>query len=519
MASKVGGGGRTVFGAAIALTGLALLIDSEALGWIIAPLVIALVIIAMTKVPLRTSLFTLMFCVLTMENPADVPAQGRYRSPLFMVGALLLNHMNISTGVKSLFMSGMDILLAALLVITFQRESSRAKIDRVGRVPTPRPLVRLAFVSLAGTVFVFLSGMVRGGDMGMTLWQMDRVVYLPIVFLLFHFGLRGPEDHVTLGKIIIAAATLRALAATYIIHTVYTAPDENGIVEILPYATSHNDSVLFAVAFVLLLALAFTRAGPKAMRIVYVVLPILILGMISNHRRMVWVQVLLVPVTLYLVTPTNAIKRKIQRALLIAAPIVACYALVGWNSGNPLFQPVHMVHSVVDGTSDPSTLWRDIENFDLIATIKDNPIFGTGYGHPYTEVVELPAVDYPLEKFLPHNSVLGMLSYSGYFGYAAMTLLWVVGAFFAMRAYYSSTKPIDRAAAITCFGVVLVYLIQCWGDLGLGAPNAVFLLAAAIAVSGKLATATGAWSDRTSKPDAFGRPSVAANPSATVNAR
>jgi hypothetical protein len=517
MAESRAGGGRTIFGAALALSAFALLLDSEALGWLVAPVVFALLIVAITKVPLRTSLLTLTFCVLTLENPADNTAQGRYHSPVYMVGALLLNHMNISTGVKPLFMSGMDILLVALLLVALQRESTRSKIDRVGRVPTPRPLVQLALISLAGTGFMLLSGLARGGDMGATLWQMDRVVYLPIVFFLFHFGLRGPADQVAFGKVVLAAATLRAIAATIIIHTVYTKPDENGIVQILPYATSHNDSVTFAAALVILLALAFTRAGRRAMRAVYVLIPILVVGMISNHRRMVWVQVIIVPVSLYFLTPLNAIKRKIQRIVLMLSPIVAGYALVGWNSESGVFKPVHILRTVVDSKSDPSTLWRDIENFDLIATIKDNLVFGTGYGHPYDEVVAIPAVDYSLEKYLPHNSILGMLSYGGYFGYAAITLLWVVGAFFAMRAYYAATNAIDRATAISCFGTVLIYLIQCWGDLGLGAPNGVFLLAASLAIGGKLATATGAWQEPGAKrTNAGGR---AREPVVTASAR
>ncbi len=485
-----------MFGGAIGLIVLALVIDSEAIGWLVAPFVFGLLILAMARVPLRTSLLTLMFCVFTLENPAEGFANGRWESPLHVIGALLMNHMKKTAGVKFLVMSGMDILLVALFVIAISRESSGSKLDRIGRVPTPRPLVKLAYISLAGTAFTFFTGVIRGGDIDIVLWQMDRVLYLPLVFWLFNVGLRGPADHIAIGKVLVAAATVRALAATYIIHTIYEPPDDNGIVTFLPYATTHNDSMLFAMAFVVMLALAFTRPGKRYMRLVYVVLPILILGMVSNHRRMVWVQIALVVFALYAVTPTNAIKRKVQRAAILLSPIILLYSLVGWNSGNRLFKPVQTLRSVVDSKSDNSTLWRDIENFDLIATIKENPIFGVGYGHPYLEVVQLPAVDYSLEKYLPHNSILGLLSASGYIGYAAMTMLWVAGGFFAMRAYYAAVNPIDRAAAIACFGAIPVYLIQCWGDLGLGAPTGVWLIAPAIAVAGKLAVATGAWSDK-----------------------
>jgi hypothetical protein len=499
MASKgLDSGALVMFWSAVALVTLAVVIDTEAVGWLVAPFVFALLILAMSRVPLRTSLLTLMFCVFTFENPAEGFANGRWPSPLHEVGGLLMNHINTRTDVKALFMSGLDILLVSLVVIAIARERMGATIDRIGRIPTPRPMVKLVFISFAGTAFTALSGWARGGDTSIMLWQMDRVLYLPLVFWLFHMGLRGPADHLALGKVLLAAATFRALAATYIIHTVYEPPDDNGIIAILPYATTHNDSMLFAAAFVVCLALAFTRAGKQYLRIVYVVLPILVLGMISNHRRLVWVHIALVVAALYVVTPTNAIKRKVQRIVLKLSPVALLYCLAGWNSGSRLFKPVQTLRSVVDSKSDASTLWRDIENFNLVATIRQNPIFGVGYGNKYLEIVPLPAVDYPLEMYLPHNSILGLLSAAGYVGFAAMTLLWAVGGFFAMRAYYGAQTAIDRTSAIVSFGAILIYLIQCWGDLGLGAPNGVWLIASALAVAGKLATATGEWSDKKS---------------------
>ena len=163
-----------------------------------------------------------------------------------------------------------------------------------------------------------------------------------------------------------------------------------------------------------------------------------------------------------------------------------------------MFKPVKILRSVVDAKSDGSTMWREIENFDLISTIKANPVFGTGYGYGYTEVVALPAVDYDLERFVPHNSILGLWCYCGYIGYVAITMLWVVGTYFAIRAYRGAQRPLDRAAALSCFGAILTYLVQCWGDLGLGSWLGVFSVGAAIAMAGKLAVSVGAW-DNASK--------------------
>ncbi len=78
---------------------------------------------------------------------------------------------------------------------------------------------------------------------------------MPIVFLLFQMALRGPQDYVSLMRVLFAAACTRALLAVYIIRTVIPPPPKPGEEPGLAYATTHHDTMLFAVAFVLVLAL------------------------------------------------------------------------------------------------------------------------------------------------------------------------------------------------------------------------------------------------------------------------
>jgi hypothetical protein len=305
--------------------------------------------------------------------------------------------------------------------------------------------------------------------------------------------LRGPKDHVALAKVILASAIIKALMAVYIVNTVVVPPDENGQEGTLHWATSHNDSVLFACAFVILVSLMMERAGKKATRVALMILPVLAAGMLSNHRRMVWVQVAAVFLTLYFATPINPAKRKIKIAALALSPVALAYLAIGWDSKDSIFKPVQTIRSVVDPQADPSTFWREIENYDILFTIKQYWLVGTGYGNPYWEVMPLPAIDYSLEKYLPHNSVLGLWFYAGFIGYTAFTLLWGAGVWFAIRSYHASKKPTDRVAALACTGSVLIYMVQCWGDVGLGAWTGVFIVGAALAVAGKLAVAVEVW--------------------------
>jgi hypothetical protein len=63
---------------------------------------------------------------------------------------------------------------------------------------------------------------------------------------------------------------------------------------------------------------------------------------------------------------------------------------------------------------------------------------------------------------------------------------------------------------LPCFGSVLMYMIQCYGDVGIGSWTAVFTVAPALAVSGKLAVLSNAWP--------VGRPKAAAGASSASSA-
>jgi O-antigen ligase len=177
------------------------------------------------------------------------------------------------------------------------------------------------------------------------------------------------------------------------------------------------------------------------------------------------------------------------------------YIMIGWNQKGGFFKPAQIMRSILDSQTDDSTLWRDIENFDLVSTVQQFPFIGTGYGHPYIEVIPLPAVDYPLEFYIPHNSLIGLWAYCGYFGFTALTLIFAGGVFVAMRGYYAAARPADRAAAITALGAIVIYLVQVYGDVGLGAWAGVFTVAPALAIAGKIAVATGGWPSAASRRD------------------
>jgi hypothetical protein len=488
---------KGILAIAVVLTVLGLAIGDSTLAHVITPTVYLLLLYVMWRIPLRYSVFVLTFLAFTLENPSDGPVFG-FQTPWVWLGGMMTNHLNIlDRSMSWAVLSGNEIIIFSLLGISFYRRSVGSNIDTVGQVATPRPLVRLAFISLLGTLVVWMKGLLTGGDFSSSLWQVNAVVYIPILFLLCHLAFRGPEDHITLAKVVLAAAAYRALLAVYIVETARPPDwDPSQPPPVPPYATAHADSILFALGSVIVLAGLLERvAGAKWWRLA-LLLPIYALGIVFNNRRIAWVHIGAVFLTVYLVTRDNPVKRKINRLLVRASPLFAVYAIIGWNGRRSIFKPVRILRSVVVAETDASSFWRELENFNLIQTVREHWLLGAGYGHEYHEFVMMPAVDYSMEKYLPHNSILGLWAFCGPIGYTTLTLLWAVSVYFSMRAYHAAKVPHYRAAGLVCFGTVLIYLLQCWGDLGLGSWTGVFAAAPAMAIGGKLASATGSWTPK-----------------------
>ncbi len=492
--ARVGSDVKMAVGVSVALIGLCMLIGDTLVGMCLGAVIIPLLFYAASRVPIRLSLMPLMFLALVLPNPSEGIMTGKdYFPPFMSLGAIVLDHWNTFDPLLSFAsFSGMDVCFVCLGLIAWFRRSSGSTIDNAGRIATPQPLIQLAYVSLVSTAFVWLWGMVTGGDFKNSLWQLNAVVYCPLVFLLFQTSIRGSADLRPFAYVLLSAAAYKALLSIWVYYNILGDPDPyTGIRPHVPYATCHADSILFADAFLLLIALLMERKKVKAWAAL--LLPLYAWGMVCNNRRLVWVQVILVLVTVYLISKDNPVKRAIRRYLKLASPLMVVYAIAGWNSGNPVFKPVRLIRSVVDAKSDGSSYWRELENFNLVLQMRQNLIFGTGYGHPYREAVAMPAVDYTLEHFVPHNSILGLWAFCGLVGYAGLTMLWAAGVYFAMRSYQAAGSGNERAASLVCFGAVLVWLMMCFGDLGLNLWAGVFTVAPAFAVAGKLAVETGEW--------------------------
>ena len=155
------------------------------------------------------------------------------------------------------------------------------------------------------------------------------------------------------------------------------------------FATSHGDSLLFACATIMLIArFAEQPVRRNALRCL-VILPLLVGGMVANNgglsgsRSAAAIVMLLV----YIRRQTR-LKRFLTRTASrtrSAGPGLRCHRV---ELAVRHLRPREDIPLGRGCDVDRSTLFRDIENYNLLYTLRQNPFFGTGFGHPFVEVVK-----------------------------------------------------------------------------------------------------------------------------------
>ena len=409
----------------------------------LAPSLVALLLWALWVLPLRVPMLTLLALSWTLEVAGDAFAAGVVQTPLRVLGTLLFAKLNMTLPVNALVFSGFDILVLVFAVVVIYRHTTRSPIDRIGWVEAPRPIRQFAVLALLALVWMMFFGLWRGGSSRFALWQVMRHLYLPIVYLLMAEALRGSPDAMVVGRIVLGAGLFRSAEALILRH-MFPSP------EVLAHATTHHDSVLFATCVAILLAMILERPSRRAVKICALLLPVFLWAMVANNRRLVWSELTIVAFFFLLVTRLGRVKRFLVRALAVALLPLLLYTAAGWNAQGFPFGPVRKFRSLFDANVDASTRWRDWENFDLVYTFSQNPVLGSGFGHPFVETIKLPDVTsfYELEPYIPHNSVLGLWAFGGLLGFAMLWAIYPVGMFFTVRAYRWSRTPVERVTAL-----------------------------------------------------------------------
>jgi hypothetical protein len=373
------------------------------------------------------------------------------------------------------------------------------------RVPAVGRSVVICGLALLGS---WLWGVVNGGSTYQVIFQLRAFVIGLFFASTVASVYRTRADILSLGRTLAGAIVYRSFTAIGFWYFVAQH------METPPIAmTEHTDTVIFVVGLFLFVVNALERRTASAVAFALLA-AVPIMGAIAvNNRRLAWLAVGVAFVLMYILLPKGKLRSRINRILLILSPFVAAYVAAGWGNPTGIFKPVGSISTMFGEHQDTSSLMRDIENYNLQKSLKWNPLLGMGFGREYIE--ELVAIDisniFPQYRYLPHNSFLGFIAFTGMIGFAGIWQMVVVACYLHALTYRGTAQQVPRIAAMCSLIAVLVIELQMWGDLGFSSISVCTMLAIVVGLSARLPTITGVWPPRPVPSDAAVAPPAGAH--------
>lgn len=449
-----------------------------------------LLVWAMSRQKLHRSLRVYLVLALFIEPFSEVMFRqmgegGYWDSIMWPASVAFYGTLKELAGIPGASFSTFFLVTLGLLV--------RSIRHRRARVDPPPSFARGALLLFLGTIVsLAVYGLLRGGQLEFTFRQTFHLIALPVVGLLFLYALRVPEDLVAVGTAFVVTAAIRSLLVVFVYFAVCVPQGITALPGKPEWCTNHSDSVLFVSALVILFAHALEQRTKRITLRAVGLGALILFAIVLNNRRLAFVSLAVAPFVMYLALDPSTRKRRITTALLVLAPLLAGYVLVGSEmaSTSALFKPAKSIVSVLD-QKDTSSQSRDVENENLVYTLRQSPVLFRGFGHEYESSPNNPPVDlsdtFVNFRLIAHNGVLWLWSIAGVLGFTLVWLVYPLAGTMAMRGYRAAETPLERSAALASLGLVAVVVIQIWGDQGLSSYMTLITFGVAFAVASRLA--------------------------------
>lgn len=425
----------------------------------------------------RRFAFVLVWLALTAEVPPTI-FQGKWETPLTTIGAALF------TGLPIIHFPLWDLMVFVTTGIALTQGGANK-----GRVAPLLRSIRIALCTLAGAWIWGIA--LQGGSAYQTMFQLHQFVMGMVVAFMLMATCRTVRHIEGLGKVVLFATLYRSfvLLAFYVLVARHLKVELNAL-------TEHQDTALFVTGLILLVAhAAHHRSARSAMWTSVAAVPIC-LAIHLNNRRLAWVAVVAGLTLIFMLLPKDKFKRRMNVLLLVLSPLLAVYVAIGWGQPTGIFKPVGSISTMFGDLQDTSSAMRDIENYNLTKTLKSNPLLGLGWGHEYFELVAAYRIagGFPQYRYMPHNSLLGVLAFSGMLGFIGTCQIFPVASFLHMRAYRAARTPVARTASLVGLVAIIVCVLEMWGDLGFNGATTNVMVGVSLAVAGRLPALVGGWS-------------------------
>lgn len=349
-----------------------------------------------------------------------------------------------------------------------------------------RPMAIFTVAIVVGLIW----GIGRGGEMVIGIFDATPLLYIPLVYRAATALFTSVAHYRRLLTGILVALTIEGTHGLIMLDELrLTIPEGDSPV-------NHTAALHMNLLFLSLVAAVLfgTRLRGKRLVLLLGSIPTMVLYLEAERRAAIVafiVGCILLGIGLFY-------RNRMKFTLIVPVLALVSVAYVGalWNSTSPIAFPAQAVKTVVspESASDAdssSDLYRDIENFNLLYTVRTNPLLGIGFGQPFMQPIPLPDISFfEFAAYIPHNSVYGMWLKTGFVGIASFVYL--IGSGLAMGISAALRyKPPDDASMVLVFTAYLpMTLVLNFVEISFDAPTTV-LLAVSLALAGSAARLAG----------------------------
>ena len=137
--------------------------------------------------------------------------------------------------------------------------------------------------------------------------------------------------------------------------------------------TNHGDSILLSWR-----SSFWSRATPNAsdrrrLNWLLLLVPLIVWAMVANKRRLAWVELAMGLAAVYYLSPWSAVEERPPGSSSSARQ--SCSSTSPWAGTPPgrSSAPVKVLRSLRDAKQDASTYWREVENWNIAMTMREQP--------------------------------------------------------------------------------------------------------------------------------------------------
>lgn len=410
-------------------------------------------------------------------------------------------HANLSSWTPLRFpMSPLELLLILTALAWLIHAGNR------GRVGLPLGTLGPVVLALGGFILAgYLYGVgLNGGDSRIALWELRAPTYVVAGYFLTGALFRSTRQITVVNWLITVGLILNGLRASWRYFAVGGLTEGNQSIS----GFAHENALLLAMMIVLCLAqLTFGRQNALRWTLLLGSAPVAFALLVSQRRAgfaALVVGVIVWAVVLFLK------RRKLFWAVIPALLVVGIlYTAAFWNRTEGILgQPVRAVQTVLgvgerSARDQSSDYYRQLEEYNLWRTIRDNPVAGIGFGRPFTQYIPMVILDWwEFQFYTPHNQIFWVWLKLGVGGFVVTLWLFGLGVAGAARLLH---EPLD-AAVMPFVVMTAAYIVMlttfAYVDIGLANGRPMMLLGVLLGLTGNLPALLG-------QAAAVARPAVA----------